>query len=57
MNFRIPADRGDISSILYRVGEVLETNYEENDVLYNVRLNKEDYAKWGYMLADYVDQQ
>ncbi|WP_375103104.1 GTPase HflX [Paenibacillus sp. RS8] len=56
LNFRIPGDRGDISSLLYRVGEVLETTYDENDVLYNVRLNKEDYDKWGYMLADFVDQ-
>jgi len=57
LNFRIPGDRGDISSLLYRVGEVLETSYDENDVLYNVRLNKEDYDKWSYMLADFVDQQ
>lgn len=57
LNFRIPGDRGDISSLLYRVGEVLEMTYDENDVLYNVRLNKEDYDKWGYMLADFVDQQ
>jgi GTP-binding protein HflX len=57
LNFRIPGDRGDISSLLYRVGEVLETTYDENDVLYNVRLNKEDYDKWGYMLAEFVDQQ
>lgn len=57
LSFRIPGDRGDISSLLYRVGEVLETTYDENDVLYNVRLNKEDYDKWGYMLADFVDQQ
>lgn len=57
LNFRIPGDRGDISSLLYRVGEVLETTYDENDVLYNVRLNKGDYDKWGYMLADFVDQQ
>jgi GTP-binding protein HflX len=57
LNFRIPGDRGDISSLLYRVGEVLETTYDENDVLYNVRLNKEDYDKWSYMLADFVDQQ
>jgi GTP-binding protein HflX len=56
LNFRIPGDRGDISSLLYRVGEVLETTYDENDVIYNVRLNKEDYDKWGYMLADFVDQ-
>lgn len=57
LNFRIPGDRGDISSLLYRVGEVLETSYDENDVLYNVRLNKEDYDKWGYMLADFVEPQ
>ncbi|WP_340393804.1 GTPase HflX [Paenibacillus sp. FSL E2-0177] len=56
LNFRIPGDRGDISSLLYRVGEVLETTYDENDVIYNVRLNKEDYDKWSYMLADFVDQ-
>ncbi|ASA21925.1 GTPase HflX [Paenibacillus donghaensis] len=53
--FRIPGDRGDISSLLYRVGEVLETNFDENDVLYEVRVNKEDYAKWSYMLAEFVD--
>lgn len=54
--FRIPGDRGDLSSLLYRVGEVLETNYEENDVLYSVRLNKEDYDKWGYKLEAFVVQ-
>ncbi|NQX48950.1 GTPase HflX [Paenibacillus tritici] len=55
--FRIPGDRGDLSSLLYRVGEVLEQNYEENDVLYNVRLNKEDYDKWSYKLAEFVEPQ
>lgn len=55
--FRIPGDRGDLSSLLYRVGEVLEQNYEENDVLYNVRLNKEDYDKWSYKLAEFVMPQ
>ncbi|MBT2288012.1 GTPase HflX [Paenibacillus albidus] len=57
LTFRIPADRGDLSSLLYRVGEVLEQNVDENDVLYTVRLNKEDYLKWGYMVADFVDPQ
>ncbi|WP_379151802.1 GTPase HflX [Paenibacillus sp. sgz5001063] len=56
LTFRIPGDRGDLSSLLYRVGEVLEQSYEENDVLYNVRLNKEDYEKWSYKLAEYVAQ-
>lgn len=53
--FRIPADRGDLSSLLYRVGEILDQDFDENDILYNVRLNKEDYAKWGYMLTDFID--
>lgn len=54
LTFRIPGDRGDLSSLLYRVGEVLEQQYDENDVLYHVRLNKEDYEKWGYKLAEFV---
>lgn len=57
VTFRIPGDRGDLSSLLYRVGEVLEQQFEENDILYTVRLNKEDYAKWGYMLAEFADPQ
>lgn len=55
--FRIPGDRGDLSSLLYRVGEVLEQKYDENDVLYNVRLNKEDYDKWSYKLAEFIEPQ
>ncbi|WP_019910681.1 GTPase HflX [Paenibacillus sp. HW567] len=57
LTFRIPGDRGDLSSLLYRVGEVLEQHFDENDVLYNVRLNKEDYGKWSYKLAEYVEQE
>ncbi|MFF2911219.1 GTPase HflX [Paenibacillus sp. NPDC057934] len=57
LTFRIPGERGDLTSVLYRVGEVLEQDFDENDILYTVRLNKEDYAKWGYMLADFVDPQ
>lgn len=53
--FRIPAERGDLSSLLYRVGEVLEQNFEGNDMLFDVRLNRDDYAKWEYMLRDFVD--
>lgn len=55
--FRIPGDRGDLSSLLYRVGEVLEQNYDGSDVLYNVRLNKEDYEKWSYKLAEFVEKE
>ncbi|WP_340023941.1 GTPase HflX [Paenibacillus sp. FSL K6-1096] len=55
--FRIPADRGDLTSLLYRVGDVMEQDYEENDVLYTVRVNKEDYAKWSYKLAEFAEQK
>ncbi|ULO09988.1 GTPase HflX [Paenibacillus sp. 19GGS1-52] len=54
--FRIPGDRGDLSALLYRVGEILEQNFDENDVLYSVRLNKDDYEKWSYKLVDFVEQ-
>ncbi len=57
LTFRIPGDRGDLSSLLYRVGEVLEQKVDDNDVLYQVRLNKEDYGKWSYKLAEYVEQE
>lgn len=57
LTFRIPGDRGDLSSLLYRVGEVLEQNVDDNDVLYQVRLNKEDYGKWSYKLSEYVEQE
>ncbi|SET33448.1 GTPase HflX [Paenibacillus sp. NFR01] len=53
LRFRIPGDRGDLSALLYRVGEVLKQRVEDGDILYEVRLNKEDYAKWGYKLEDY----
>lgn len=55
--FRIPADRGDLTSLLYRVGDVMEQDYEENDVLYTVRVNKEDYAKWSYKLEEFAEQK
>ena len=46
MTFRIPADRGDLNSVVYRVGDVLEQSFDENDILYEVRINKADYEKW-----------
>ncbi|WP_151736281.1 GTPase HflX [Paenibacillus tengchongensis] len=57
LKFRIPGERGEAAALLYQVGEVLETAYEENDVLYTVRVNKEDYGKLGYKLADFLEQQ
>jgi len=56
VTFRIPADRGDLSSVVYRVGDVVEQTFDESDILYEVRINKADYEKMGYLLQDYVQQ-
>ncbi|CAM2786978.1 GTPase HflX [Paenibacillus sediminis] len=52
--FRIPADRGDITSMIYRVGEVLDQHFDESDIIYEVRVQKADYDKFGYMLEPYL---
>lgn len=54
--FRIPADKGDMISLVYRIGDVLENEVDGEDMLFQVRVNKDDYVKMGYLLAAY-DQQ
>lgn len=51
--FRIPADKGDIISLMYRIGEVLETEVDGEDMLFKVRVNKDDYVKVAYQLVAY----
>ncbi|CAG7648348.1 GTPase HflX [Paenibacillus allorhizosphaerae] len=51
--FRIPADKGDMISLVYRVGEVLENEVDGSDMLFKVRLNNKEFDKIGYMLAAY----
>jgi GTP-binding protein HflX len=51
--FRIPAEKGDLISLVYRIGDVLETGVDENDMLFQVRVNKDDYVKMGYLLHEY----
>lgn len=55
--FRIPAEKGDVISLLYRVGEVLENEVDGNDMLFQVRINNKEYDKMGYMLAAYSADQ
>lgn len=52
--FRIPADRGDLTSVLYKIGDVVDTAFEENDVIYQVELQKGEYEKYGYLLEDFI---
>ncbi|MCZ8521479.1 MULTISPECIES: GTPase HflX [Paenibacillus] len=51
--YRIPADKGDVISLVYRVGEVLENDVDGDDMLMTVRVNNKEYDKIGYMLAAY----
>ncbi|WP_409346885.1 GTPase HflX [Paenibacillus sp. MBLB4367] len=51
--FRIPAERGDLIAKLYRIGDVLEQEADEDSLLFKVRVNTDDYAKSGYMLTPF----
>jgi GTP-binding protein HflX len=51
--FRVPADKGDVISLVYRIGDVLENEVDGGDMRLHVRVNKDDYAKMGYLLAAY----
>lgn len=53
--FRIPAERGDLTSVLYKIGDVVDTSFEENDVIYEVELQKGEYEKFGYMLENFIE--
>lgn len=52
--FRIPADRGEIISLLYRTGDVLEQVVEDEEICFHVRLHRADYEKQGYLLDPYM---
>jgi GTP-binding protein HflX len=52
-SFRIPADKGDLISLIYRIGDVLEQDVDGEDMRFQVRINKDDYLKMGYLLAAY----
>ncbi|OPA74693.1 GTPase HflX [Paenibacillus selenitireducens] len=52
--FCVPADRGEIISLLYRTGDVLEQVVEDEDLWIQVRLNRADYEKQGYLLDPYM---
>lgn len=51
--FRIPADKGDVISLVYRIGDVLENEVDGDEMRFQVRVNKDDFAKMGYLLAAY----
>lgn len=52
-SFRIPAEKGDLISLMYRIGDVLDQDVEGEDMRFQVRVNKDDYEKMGYLLTAY----
>jgi GTP-binding protein HflX len=51
--FRVPASRGDLAALAYRVGEVIQQETEEDWLLLTVRLNPSDMEKSGRVLESY----
>ncbi|WP_289355766.1 MULTISPECIES: GTPase HflX [unclassified Paenibacillus] len=54
ITYRIAADRGDLIALIYRMGEVLQQEIDENDLLLKVRLDRLAAEQHGYKLNDYV---
>lgn len=50
---RLPASRGDLAALAYRIGDVTEQKTEEDWLLLTVRVNPADMAKWGGPLLPY----
>ncbi|MDF2923366.1 MAG: GTP-binding protein HSR1-related protein [Paenibacillaceae bacterium] len=51
-HFRIPAMEGDKISLAYRLGTVLDSDVDGDDMLLSVEVNMQDYEKFGYILAN-----
>lgn len=56
LTFRLPAARGDLLALLYRIGDVVaQRTSEDDDMLeFEVSVNDEDYAKNGHPLMPFV---
>jgi GTPase len=55
LKFLIPADRGEVVALLYRVGEVMEQEANEDGLLlFKVRVKHSEYEKNGYKLAPFL---
>ncbi|MDU4698502.1 MULTISPECIES: GTPase HflX [Paenibacillus] len=52
--FRIPAERGDLTPVLYRVGEVVDKQMDEDVMIYEIDVNQADFNKYGYRLAPFA---
>ncbi|WP_211747874.1 GTPase HflX [Paenibacillus sp. Marseille-Q4541] len=57
VTFRIPAERGDVTSVIYRVGDVVNTEYDESDVIYEVQVQQGEYEKYGHLLKEFIESE
>ncbi|MFC3771893.1 GTPase HflX [Paenibacillus sp. GCM10012303] len=55
--FLIPAARGDLISLVYRLGDVLEQEIEGDDIRFDVRVKQTEFEKQGYMLQAFIAQE
>jgi len=51
--YRVPADKGELIALAYRIGTVLDSAVEEDDMVLNVRLDAASAEKYGHPLAPY----
>lgn len=56
-SYRIPAERGDLASVLYRIGEVVDKQIDDEDLIYEIDVNQADFEKYGYRLAPFLIPQ
>lgn len=54
--FRIPAARGDLMPVLYRVGQVVNHRYDESDTIYSIDISRDEYDKYAYLLAPFATE-
>ncbi|WP_442604040.1 GTPase HflX [Paenibacillus sp. KN14-4R] len=54
VQFAIPAERGDLTALVYRIGDVLNTEVVDDKMMFEVRVNADDYAKFGHKLKSFL---
>ncbi len=56
ITFELPAERGDLIALAYRLGEVLSQEVEENAVQLVIEVSKQDYELNGYALKPFIKE-
>ena len=53
ITYRIPVARGDLIPLVYRIGDVVEQEVDEEFMIYKVVKDRREYNEIGYRIADY----